>query len=190
VVASLAYLMLQQGESVGVATMGQRSNERIEQWLAPHARSGQLARVINVLERASADGAADVPRALGDAADRIGRRGLLVVVSDLFCEVAEMRAALSRLRHGGHEVIVLRVLDEDEVTFPFDSWVRLRGLEGEAARMCEPAVARQRYLEAFGAHEESLREACRRTDVEFHTFVTSRDVGDALAGFLKHRSGF
>lgn len=183
VVASLAYLMLQQGESAGVATVG----ERIEQWLAPHARAGQLARAIAVLEQSAASGKSNLPRAMNDCVDRVGRRALIVVVSDLFCDPAGFRAALARLGHAGHETVVLRVLDDDEITFPFDSWVRLRGLEHEGDRMCEPAVIRQRYLESFANHEAQLRDACRATDAEFHTFVTSRDVGDALAGFLKHR---
>ena len=183
IVASLAYLMLHQGESVGAATMG----SRVERWLAPHAGTGQLSRVIDALERTTAGGKTDVPRALHDAADRVGRRALLVLVSDLFCDAVALRAALARLRHAGHEVIVLRVLDDDEITFPFDSWVRLRGMEDQAARLCEPAVVRQRYMQAFAAHETLIRDACRATDAEFHTFATSRDVGDALAAFLKHR---
>ena len=154
VVASLAYLMLHQGESVGMATLG----AGIEQWLTPHAGTGQLSRVIGTLERTAANGAADVPRAMNQAADRVGRRALMVVVSDLFCEVTALRAALSRLRHAGHEVIVLRVLDEDEVTFPLKGWVRLRGLEGERMRMCEPSIVRQRYLEAFEAHDRRVAQ--------------------------------
>jgi len=185
VVAPLAYLMLHQGESVGMATLG----AGIEQWLTPHAGTGQLSRIIGTLERTAARGAADVPLALHQAANRLGRRALVVAVSDLFCPASALRAALVRLRHAGHEVIVLRVLDEDELTFPLQGWVRLAGLEGESARMCEPSIVRQQYLEAFAAHDRELHGACRACDAEMHTFITARDVGDALAGFLKHRTG-
>jgi uncharacterized protein (DUF58 family) len=184
VVASLAYLMLNSGESVGVATCGQR----IEHWLGPHAATQQLARVIDVLERTSPADRSDIARAMHDAADRIGRRSLLVVVSDLLSDVGPLRAALSRLRHARHELIVLRVLDDDEIAFPFDRWLRLRGLEGEGTRLCEPAIVRQQYQAAFAEHEKALHGACRAADVEVHTFVTSRDIGDAMSGFLKHRA--
>jgi uncharacterized protein (DUF58 family) len=185
IVASLAYLMLNAGESAGVATIG----ERVEQWLAPHAGTQQLARVIDVLERSTPGERSDLPRALHDVAQRIGRRSLVVIVSDLIVDVPPLRAALSRLRHARHEVILLRVLDDDEIEFPFNRWLRLRGLEGEGVRLCEPAIVREQYQSAFAAHKKALHDACQALDVELHTFATSRNVGDALAGFLKHRAG-
>lgn len=183
VVASLAYLMLGQGESVGVATLG----KRVEEWVPPHPGTQQMARIIDVLERAAARGVADPPRAILDAAERLSRRSLVVIVSDLLCPSDPLRKALARLRHAGHEVIVLRVLDEDEIEFRFDGWLRLRGLEGEGARLCESAIVRHRYLAGFRAHERELHEACKALGVEMHTFVTSRDVGDTLVAFLRHR---
>jgi uncharacterized protein (DUF58 family) len=184
IVASIGYLMLQQGESVGLASIA----NGIEQWLAPHAGKSQLSRLIGSLERTAASGIADLPRALSDASSRVGRRALLILVSDLFCDPNRFAAAMGRLRQARHEVIVLRVLHEDEVRFPFDGWVRLRGLEGESPQLCEPAMVRQRYMNAFAKHELSLKQSCGSNDVEFHTFVTSRDAGDALVGFLKHRA--
>jgi len=184
VVASIGYLMLHQGESVGLATIG----NGIEQWLTPHPGKGQISRLIGTLERTDTNGPADLPRALNDIASRIGRRALLIVVSDLFCDPTRFAAAISRLRHARHEVIVLRVLDDDEIRFPFDGWVRLRGLEGENPHLCEPAMIRQRYLDNFAKHELSIKQSCGSSDVEFHTFVTSRDIGDSLVAFLKHRS--
>src|SRR5689334_12842825 len=70
VVASIGYLMLHQGESVGLATIG----NGIDQWLAPHAGKGQISRLIGTLERTVTTGPADLPRALNDVAGRIGRR--------------------------------------------------------------------------------------------------------------------
>ena len=184
-VASVAYLMLKQTESVGLGMFG----ARLQSWLPAHAGSGQLARVIDALERTTPAGPSNVPTAMNELAERLGRRSLVVIVSDFFADVAEVRRSLSRLRHGRHEAIALRVLDEDEVRFPFKQWLRLRGLEGEGARLCEPALVRQRYLDAFNAHSASLQEAHRAAGVEFHTFVTSRPVAETLIGFLRHRSG-
>jgi uncharacterized protein (DUF58 family) len=190
VVASLAYLMLGQGESVGAGTFG----KRLEQWVAPHGGSAkggtpQLARVIDVLERTEPRETSDPARALHDAAERLGRRSLVVVVSDFFCDVAGLKTSLARLRHARHEAVLLRVLDDDEIDFPFTQWVRLRGLEGEPARLCEPAVVRQRYRQKFDAHQRDLADACRSMRAELHTFRTSRSVDQALVGFLRHRAG-
>jgi uncharacterized protein (DUF58 family) len=183
-VASLAYLMLKQTESVGLAMAG----ARLEAWLPPHPGSAQLARVIDALERTSPAGASDVPAAMGELAERLGRRSLVVIVSDFFADVAKLRASLARLHHGRHEAIALRVLDEDEIEFPFKQWLRLRGLEGEGARLCEPALMRQRYLAAFNAHAQDLHDACRGAGVEFHSFSTGKPLAEALIGFLRHRA--
>jgi uncharacterized protein (DUF58 family) len=185
VVASLAYLMLAQGESVGVASF----DRRVETWLPPHGGTPQLARVIDVLERTSPAGESDPPRAMAEIAERLERRSLVIVVSDLFAPAAAVKAALARLRYARHEVIALRVLDPDEIDFPFRHALRLRGLEGEGARLCEPALVRQQYLDRFAAHAAALHDAHRRHAAEFHTFKTSEPLDDALVSFLRHRSG-
>jgi uncharacterized protein (DUF58 family) len=186
IVASLAYLMLGQTEHVGVGTF----ERRLDTWLPPHGGHAQLSRVIDVLERTSPAGASDPPRAMQDLAERLGRRSLVVVVSDFFAAAPAIKAALARLRHGRHEVISLRVLDPDEIDFPFNSWLRLRGLEGEGLRLCEPALVRQQYLEKFSAHAQALHEAHRQHAAEFHLFQTAAPLDDTLIAFLRHRSGF
>jgi uncharacterized protein (DUF58 family) len=161
---------------------------RLEAWLPPHAGSAQLARLIDALERTTPAGASDAPAAMSALAERLGRRSLVILVSDFFADVAKIRRALARLHHGRHEVIALRVLDDDEIEFPFTHWLRLRGLEGETPRLCEPALVRQRYLAAFNAHAQDLHDACRGAGVEFHTFSTGRPLADSLIGFLRHRA--
>ena len=187
-VASLSYLMLKQTESVGLA-MSTGSGGPMGPWLAPHPGSGQLARVIDALERASPAGASEVPAAMSELAERLGRRALVVVVSDFFTAAAAVRRALARLRHARHEAILIRVLDPDEIEFPFRQWLRLRGLEGESPRLCEPALVRQRYLARFQGHARSLEEICRGAGAEFHTFSTGRPLAESLIGFLRHRAG-
>jgi uncharacterized protein (DUF58 family) len=185
IAASLSYLMLGQTESVGLATF----DTKMEAWVPPHSSSGQLARIIDVLERTSPAGQSNPPAAMIEAAGRIGRRSLVVTLSDLFTDAAELRRALACLRHGHHEVISLRVLDDDEMKFPFEHWLRIRGLEGEASRLCEPAILRKRYVAAFDEHSAALDEAHRAVGVELYTFQTGRDLGDSLIGFLRRRHG-
>ena len=184
-VASLAYLMLGQTESVGVGTF----DRRLDTWLAPHGGISQLARVIDILERTSPAGPSDPPRAMLDLADRLGRRSLVIVISDFFAPAAAIRTALARLRHGRHEVISLRVLDPDEIDFPFNNSLRLRGLEGESACFCEPALVRQQYLDRFTRHAQQLQDAHRQHAAEFHVFSTAAPLDDALVAFLRHRAG-
>ena len=183
-VAALAYLMLGQTESVGLALFG----GRLQQWLAPRAGTPQLSRVIDLLERAAPTGSSDPGRAMQDVADRLGRRSLAIVVSDFFTPVQRLRQGLARLRHDRHETILLQVLHPDEVEFPFRRWSRFRGLEGERARLLEPAMVRKTYLENFRRHRRELEEGARAAGAEFYPFTTDKPLIDSITMFLRRRA--
>lgn len=182
-VASLAYLMLGQTESVGLAPAGGGS----EQWLAPRAGTAQLSRVIETLERTAPRGVSDLPATLHRAADRLGRRALVVVVSDFFNPIPPLRRGLTHLRHERHEVLALRILDRAEIEFPFRGWSRFRGLEGERSQLCEPANVRSIYLDNFNRHRGALESACVTTGTEFHDFVTDQPLFESLTTLLHRR---
>jgi uncharacterized protein (DUF58 family) len=184
-VASLAYLMLARTESVGLAVCG----AGVEQWVAPHAQSTQLSHVIDVLERVTPKGASDLPRAMRDVADRMGRRALIIIVSDFFSPVAMIQNGLARLHHDRHELILLQVCDADELEFPFRNVSRFRGLEGERPRLCETAAVRKAYLQNINRHREALQQACRSFGGEFALMRTDRPMIDSLTEFLRRRAG-
>jgi uncharacterized protein (DUF58 family) len=182
-VASLAYLMLAQTESVGMGLF----SHRLDQWLAPRSGTHQLSRLIDLLERSGTQGPARVAHAMQQAADRLGRRSLVIAVSDFFAPVTTLREGLARLHHDRHEIILLQVLDRDEIEFPFKTWVRFRGLEGEKPLLEEPAMVRRMYLDNFRKHRRGLEELCRATGAEFYAFVTDRSLIDAITAFLHRR---
>jgi uncharacterized protein (DUF58 family) len=183
-VASLAYLMLARTEGVGLALV----SERLNRWIAPAARSQQLPRLLEELERASPAGPAQPNRALREVGDHLGRRSLVIVVSDLIAPVPLLRQGLARLHHDRHELILLRVLDRDEQTFPFRSASRFKGLEGEAPQLLDPAMIRKTYLENFRRHEQELKDVCQLLGAELATLVTDRPMIDELTLFLKQRA--
>ena len=184
-VAALSYLMLAQTESVGLGLFG----SRLEHWVAPRAGTNQLSRLIDALERSVPRGEAKMAQAMQEAADRLGRRSLVIAVSDCFANVQSLREGLGRLRHDRHETILLQVIDRDEMEFPFRKWVRLRGLEGERAQLIEPALIRRTYLNNFRAHRKALGETCRSLGAEFYSFVTDKPLIDSVTSFLHRRAG-
>jgi uncharacterized protein (DUF58 family) len=183
-VASLAYLMLGQTESVGMATFSTKVNH----WLVPRAGIGQLAPVIGLLERVAPQGPSRLGQAMSEIADRLERRALVIVVSDCFQPIAEIRQGLTRLRHDRHEAIIVQVLHQDEVEFPFRTWSRLRGLEGEKPQLCEPAVVKKIYLDNFRRHRADLERACRAGGAEFYSFVTERSLIESVTQLLRRRA--
>ncbi len=183
-VAALAYLMLGQTESVGLSLM----RKRLDNWMTPHGGTQQLSRLVDVLERAVPRGESSIDACLHETADRLDRRALVIVVSDFFSPATPLRDGLAHLRHDRHEVIALRVLDRDEIEFPFRTWSRFRGMEGERPALCEPALVRKTYLDNFGRHQAALEGGCRALGVEFHSFVTDEELIDTLTRFLHRRS--
>jgi uncharacterized protein (DUF58 family) len=182
-VASLAYLMLGQTESVGMAV----ATQRVDQWLLPRAGISQLSHVIDLLERANCRGKSDLGQSLADVADRLERRALVIAVSDCFTPIARIRQGLSRLRHDRHETIVLQVLHRDEVEFPFRRWARFRGVEGEKAKLCEPALVKKQYLDNFRRHRADLEQICRAMNAEFYSFTTNRPLIESVTQLLRRR---
>src|SRR5258706_152217 len=125
-----------QGGTVGVMVW----SEKGEDWLAPGGGPTQLSRVIEALERSGAGGATSLARGMHLVAERLERRGLVIVLSDFFDSVEKIKSGLAHLRHERHEVVAVQVLDRHELEFPFRNWVRFRGLEGERGRLVEPAM--------------------------------------------------
>jgi uncharacterized protein (DUF58 family) len=183
--AALGYLMLGQTESVGLAVL----NESEQHWLPPHAGTQQLSRIVDVLERATPQGASDIGASMRAIADRLERRALVIVLSDLFTPSKSIRQGLARLRHDRHEVIAMRILNRNELEFPFRRFARFRGMEGETSILTETTLARQVYQQNFRRHEHELKDAFHSLGSELATFTTEKPLVDALTTFLRRRSG-
>lgn len=181
--AALAYLMLGQSESVGVGVCG----GRVERYVTPHPGPMQLSSVLDALEQTAPAGCGNLAAGMHDVAERLERRGLVVVLSDFYVPVEAVRGGLAHLRHERHEVMAIQVTDRDEAEFPFRSWARFSGLEDEGSRICEPALMRREYLRRFRDHRRSVAQACTMLGAEFHSFVTDMPLLDALRRMLMRR---
>jgi uncharacterized protein (DUF58 family) len=184
IVASLAYLMIGQTESVGLGIAG----KGLENWLPPHSHPSQLSRLIEAVERAEPRGASSPAAAMHAVAGHLQRRCLIVVVSDFFEPIPKLRAGLARLRHDRHEVIALQTLEPDEIEFPFRAFVRFRGLEEESPTLCDASLLKKTYLENFQRHQDELRDACQSLGVELRRAVIDQPLDEMLVAFLRRTS--
>jgi uncharacterized protein (DUF58 family) len=180
---ALSYLMLGQTESVGLGVFA----KGMQSWIGPHAGTQQLSRIVDVLDRTSAQGESDVGLAMQAAAERLERRALVIVLSDLFAPAKSIRQGLARMRHDRHEVIAMRILDRNEIDFPFRRWMRFRGMEGEASILSETVLARQSYQQNFQNHLREVEQAFHLLGGEFATFTTDLPLIDTLTTFLRRR---
>src|SRR5205807_4438871 len=114
--AALAHLMLRQNDAVGLVLF----DSEVRQYLPPKARPTQFRRILESLETPPSHEDTDVGAVLHDVAERIHRRSLVIVLSDLIDDVEKVANGLQHFRHDHHEVLAIHVLDDAELTFPYD----------------------------------------------------------------------
>lgn len=182
--ASLAYLMLAQRDAVGLML----HDTQLRQEIKPRATSKHLLQLLRALERATPGQETALAPVWHQAAGQIKKRGLIVLLSDGFDASADLLRALQHLRHRRHEVLFLHVLAPEEIEFPFSRWTQFRDLENTAHRMMvDPQRLRREYLENFNRYLRELREACGKTQVDYHLMRTDEPIERALGIYLSRR---
>ncbi len=183
VAAALAYLVLQQQDSVGLVTF----DREVRASVRPGSNPSHWEQLIRVMEESAPREKTDVGPIFHDLAERIRRRGIVVIVSDLFDDVDAMLAGLKHFRHRRHEVIVFHVLDPAEMEFPFDAATRFRGLEGWADMVVEPRALRRAYLDQFDRYLRRVQHGCRAAQIDHVVMRTDRSLEVALSSYLASR---
>ncbi len=140
--ASLATLLLRQGDSVGLHLVSGSDPVHIP----PFGRPEHLADLVGALEQAQAQGPTHLQQVTRQFGEKAGRRGLLVLFSDLFDPDPNMLASLKMLAARGHEVWVFHVLDPDEIDFPFEDPALFESMEEDRSLLVFPRQLRTAYL--------------------------------------------
>ena len=125
---------------------------------------------------------------LGDLAERMPRRALVVIISDLFDNPTRIVEGLRKLRYRKHEVIVLQVMDPAELNFVFRGPVLFEGLEAAGKLFADAGGLRQGYLEEVERFLSTLRRSCTNLRIDYSLFDTSKPLDAALSTFLTNRS--
>ena len=183
VAAALAYLILHQQDSVGLATF----DDQVRKFIRPSSQPAHLKYLIQVLNQGAAREKTLLAPIFHDLAERIARRALVVVLSDLFDEVADLLAGLKHLRHKRHEVVVFHILDRAELDFPFQEATLFRGLEQYPELLTDPRALRQGYLDELRGFILEVQRGCRGQDIDYVQLTTNANLGIALSSYLGQR---
>ncbi len=182
--AALAYLLTRQQDAVGLATF----DSAIRQYLAPKASPQHLVDILAVLDKLAPASQTDASHAFHDLAERIRRRGLIVVLSDFLDNLEELMLGMAHFRHKKHEVLAFHILDPREIDCPFDDFMEFEDMEtGQRMPVQARLVQREakRQAEAFIA---DLRQRCRQHAIEYVPVRTSDPVEWTLMSYLGKRS--
>jgi uncharacterized protein (DUF58 family) len=193
---ALAYLLARQGDQVALAVAGDAesgSTERLPQGVRsflPFASSpSHVQEVLRRLDSAQGRGPTDLPAALDFVAEKAGRRGFVVVLSDLFDAQGRAVPALKMLRGRRHDVLLLHLLDREELDFPFDDPTRFLSMEDDRQIDAQPRQIRESYLAELRSFLEETKRELTRADVEYAQVATDRAPDRVLLELLKRREG-
>ncbi len=181
--AALAYLTLHQQDSAGLVTF----DNQIRQFLRPSSQPSHFKQIVNLMNLGAGREKTGLVPIFHDLAERINRRSIIVILSDLFDNVSDILAGLKHLRYKRHEVIVLHVMDAAELEFPFQEATLFRGLEESPELLTDPRSLRQGYLDQVSGFISELQYGCRDQNIDFVPLRTDANLGVALSSYLAHR---
>ncbi|MBI1827739.1 MAG: DUF58 domain-containing protein [Planctomycetes bacterium] len=184
IAASLAHLLVLQQDAVGLTLF----DTDIRRQLPPSTNRASLTDLAATIEAAAPTDRTDVARVFPQLASRIPRRGMVVILSDLLTNIDSIIQGLQRFRFGRHDVLVLHVLDQDELEFPFADRTLFEGMENiDQQILTDPQSLRQSYLDALNAFLGRLRRACLDLRVDYSLLSTAQGIDVALSTFLATR---
>lgn len=182
--AAITYLLMHQQDACGLALF----DHVVRRQIPPTSRTAQLLSMIELIEANPPDNTTDVKAPLGELAGQLRQRGLVVLISDLLTDVDDLVAGLQRLRHSGHDVIVMHVLDHDELVFPFRENTMFDGLEQPERRvLADPQALRESYLAIVRQFISRIRSACMDNRVDYCLLSTQEPLDAGLVAFLAAR---
>lgn len=184
VAASLAYLMLRQRDAVGLAVF----DDRMRAYLPPKSRESHLHTLLHALHRSLPEGSdTDLAGSFHDLAERIVRRGLMIVLSDLLDDPGRTLSGLKHFRHRKHEVILFHILDPMEREFAFDHETQFIDLESGASVSTEPWQVAEEYRASVQRTIDRFRSECRESLIDYVPLDVEEPFDTALYSYLAKR---
>jgi uncharacterized protein (DUF58 family) len=181
--ACLSYLILLQRDAVAVGLF----DAGLRRYLPRSNNRANLQVIMGQLAAFDPGALTHIGPVLHEMAAQTPRKGMVLLISDLFDDEEQILGGIQHLRYIGHEVIVFHVLDPAELDFPFTGNVEFVGLEGVPPLLTRAQEIRRSYQTEIDAFRTRLREGCERNQCHY-VLVNTRDaLRDTLSGYLAFR---
>ncbi len=182
--ASLAYLLMSQQDAVGLITF----DSKVRDVIPCRTKITHLHLMLETMVKTEPGKDTSLAPVLESLAQRLKRRGLVILISDFFDDPAALLRSIGVLRKKGHEIIALQLWDRDEIDFPFGNWARFENLENDDDfLLLDPATIRQRYIEVQQNFAEQLKDGFRKHQVDYLSLPTDESHSAALRSYLALR---
>jgi len=183
--AALSYLILQQRDAAGLALY----NNEVVQYLPPRSKRTYAQEIIKTLDNATPQSTTGTAQALHSLAERLTRRGLVVIISDLFDDPLSIMQALRHFRHHKHDVLVMHLLDPREVDFDFRTSAVFKDMETGAELPTHPLHLQRSYKQTVETFCNDIKRACRTQNVDYVRITTNKPFDVALTEYIVKRKG-
>ena len=183
-IAALAWLLVQQGDAVGLSCFSDKAMPDIPARRNP----AHLGNIFDGLAALKPAGETALASSLHKLAEKIPQRSLVLIFSDCFTPVEGLLSCFQHLRFRKNDLAVFQLLDRAELDFDFSRPTRFVDLETSATLLAEPETIRSRYFTELNAFLNALKSGCREFNAEYRLVVTDDDYEKAIANFLIERA--
>jgi len=182
--ACLAYLLFKQHDGIGIITFDTKINE----FIPPSAKKINFTRILDAIDRVTPGNETSLANVLFDLGQKIKRRGLVILISDLFDKPAEVIRSLKSFRARKHEIIVFQTIDPDEFTFPFTETALFQDMETDEYLVIEPKSIKNSYQKKFRAFLDYYQKGMLESHIDYALINTTQNYDRALITYLQKRA--
>ena len=181
--ASLGYLMLKQQDAVWLILF----DDQIRVNIPPRSKRSHLNILLSRMQNINAGPETTIAPILHQTAESIKKRGLIILISDLFDDPEDVLTGLQHFRYKGHEVIVFHIIDPQELTLDFSKRVRFRDLESGEEIITDPWHIQSDYQKSMKYFCNYFKSRCRQKNIDYVQLSTDISLDMALSEYLMKR---
>lgn len=182
--AALSYLMIKQQDAAGLALY----SEKINKYYPPKASRPYLREILKSLAVVKPSDKTNTAASLHSLAEKIKRRGLVIIISDFFDDVSQTLSALKHFRYNRNDVIVFQILDPLEMSFSFGKDAVFKDLETGEELTTQPYQIQKAYRQAMAEFTQKIKSECLNSNIEYNIINTSTPFDKALFSYIQKRS--
>ncbi|MBM4174585.1 MAG: DUF58 domain-containing protein [Ignavibacteria bacterium] len=181
--AALAYLMINQSDSVGLV----QYSTKLDNIIPPRASRNNLIDILKSLSALQPNNATYSAECLNQISEKIKNRGLVIIISDFFDDLQKVLSAIKRFKSKKNEIIVFQILDRQELDFNFGRDSIFKDLETEEELLTQPFHIQKSYKALFQTFIKEFSTECGNNQIEYNLITTDQPYDKALLAFLKKR---
>jgi uncharacterized protein (DUF58 family) len=182
--AAVAWLVLNQRDAVSLVTFDEQVRASVPASNSPV----HWKHLLHVLDMAPQTAKTRAGAVFHDLAEKFSKRGVVILISDLFDDLASITAGLRHLRHQRHDVVLFQLLDAAELDFPFQQPALFRGLEQGPLVVTDPAPLRQAYRTELQEFLRTIQSTCQEREIDYRLTRTDQPFDRVLSSFLSSRT--